>query len=409
MAIKIPPAYQDALEPVETQESRTDDEIFQSLLEFHPVGESEKNIWAFWDSGFKNMPAWCQRNVVAWVRVCGPEWAVRVLDDVPESPNYAGKFVPQDSTLKLPDEFYNRALNGEHSGPHTADFLRGAIVFKYGGVWMDCSTFLTRHIDDICWNTLSDPTSPYNVLVPWQQGLLLNCFIAARKGDPFIERWHNLFMEIWKDRTSADGLAQHPLIAPIGPYFYDKFVGVSDLQFKAPVDKLVEYGAQMVCWERLVMIEKDKTGFPCADYAVNNIAWFDFRRELARLAHDDTMRFNPPMAGQGLVDVLATHVDGDKDSEAYRNAEKLVWTQLTTSSMLKVGTIKGLVEWVSASALWKMPQYLGKDGAPGSFGELLRTVPVHYRQTRQGVTLVPVKKSPVTFVESEDGSLAIVQ
>ncbi|KAI0141618.1 capsular polysaccharide synthesis protein-domain-containing protein [Xylariaceae sp. FL1272] len=409
MAIKVPPAFQDALEPVETHEKRTDEEIFQSLLEYTPPSESEKNIWAFWDSGFKNMPAWCQRNIVSWVRICGPEWTVRVLDDDPDSPNYAVKYIPQGSTPKLPDRFYDRSLNGEHSGPHTADMLRGACVFKYGGVWMDCSTFLARHMDDLCWNMLSDPASPYQVAVPWQFGLLLNSFIAGRKGDPFLERWHNVFIEIWEGRDNADGLYHHPLLTPIAPYFLTKFQGALKLKFTAPPEKVIEYGAQMVCWERLVMIEKDKTGFSCADYAANNIAWFDFLREGVRPMVTDTMEFNPSMAGQGMVDLLATPVDGDKDSQAYKDAEQMLWTQLTTASMLKIGTIKGMVGWVSASTLWNMPENLGKDATPGTFGELLRTVPAHFKQKRQGITLIPVAKSPVTFRDLDDDSLVLLE
>ncbi|KAI1323957.1 hypothetical protein F5Y16DRAFT_326266 [Xylariaceae sp. FL0255] len=407
MAIQVPSAYQDTLKPIKNQDKRTDEEIFQSLLKLSPVGDSEKNVWAFWDSGFRNMPGWCQRNVVAWVRTCGPDWTIRVLDDVPESPNYAARYVPKDSSPNLPERFYARTLNDEYSGPHIADFLRGACLFKYGGVWMDCSIFLTRNMDDICWNELSDPASPYQVAVPYHFGGLLNCFIAARKGDPYIARWHDLFTEVWAGKENADGLAQHPLMAPIVPYFTAKFkkAGVEDMGLKASLDKMAEYGAQMVCWQRLTMTEKDKTGFACADYWVNHVAWIDCPKEVMKPFFNESMQFNPHLIGQGLFDILATPVDGNKDSQLYQDAEKLVWTQVTTASMIKVGTIKGMVSWISAATLWNMPENAGKDGQPGTFGEVLRAVPWQYKQTRKGVSLAKGVKSPVTFIESEDGNL----
>ncbi|KAF7505013.1 hypothetical protein GJ744_001467 [Endocarpon pusillum] len=81
----IPVELQGQLRYVEASNTRSDDEIFKSLTQYTSV-TSEKNIWAFWDSGFRNVPAWCQRNVLNWVRLCSPSWTVRVLDSVSKSP-----------------------------------------------------------------------------------------------------------------------------------------------------------------------------------------------------------------------------------------------------------------------------------------------------------------------------------
>lgn len=184
MSIQIPAEYKDKLVPVEINDKRTDDEILASLTKFQPV-TSEKNIWTFWDSGIYGMPAWCRRNVISWVRICGPEWTVRVLDSKRDSPNYAPKY----DIKGLPDAFYDETMDGAHAGPHSADFLRGIFLYQYGGAWVDSSTFFMRSLDDTCWNQLEDPASPYQVAVPVVAGNLLNCFLAARKGDPFIKRW----------------------------------------------------------------------------------------------------------------------------------------------------------------------------------------------------------------------------
>ena len=183
MEIKIPEQYQDLLVPVKSTETRTDDELRAALLSYNPV-TSEKNIWTFWDTGFIGMPGWCKRNVLAWFRI-NPGWTIRVLDGIPESPNYAGKYIPSG----LPDAFYGNSMDGTHNGQHSADFLRGACLYTYGGVWMDSSIFVTRSLDDALWNQLEDPACAYRVAVMVQGQSLMNCMVASRKDDPFIKRW----------------------------------------------------------------------------------------------------------------------------------------------------------------------------------------------------------------------------
>ena len=107
---------------------------------------------------------------------------------VPESPNYALSWLEAD---QLPAAFVNNTMTGPYVGPHSADFLRGATLFAYGGVWMDVGNILFRHLDDVCWNQLEDATSPYTVCVPWMLAQhIANHFVAARKGDEFIQKWY---------------------------------------------------------------------------------------------------------------------------------------------------------------------------------------------------------------------------
>ncbi|KAJ8120211.1 hypothetical protein ONZ43_g3022 [Nemania bipapillata] len=394
MGIQIPPQYEGKLEPIKASDGRTDDEILRTLLSYQPVS-SEKNIWTFWDSGIDGMPAWCRRNVVSWVRICGPEWTVRILDNKPDSPNYAPKYVPKG----LPESFYNNTLDGAHSGPHSADFLRGACLYEYGGAWVDSSTFLMRTMDEICWNQLENPTSPWRVAVPVMSGSLLNCFLAARKHDPFIKRWHDIFMKVWEGRTNADGLAQHPLLTPIIPSFLQSLEGQlsDDTGLKAPMDKLVEYGSQMVCWRRVCMLEDIGDGFSGADYWPQNILWIDLYREVLRPFYDEKLNVPVLSRGQELFDLLSTRRDDRSDPVRYSEAEEMVWKQVTESSMLKIGTIKGMVDWVSLGTLWNMPEHLGKDSEPGTFAELLRYIPLNFRQTREGIATCPPARSSITF------------
>jgi len=184
--LKIPDEFKDQLGYVEKPDTRSDEEILSTLTKYVPV-TSEKNIWAFWHSGVKTMPAWCQRNVIDWIRINGPSWTVRVLDNEPDSPNYILKYLPAET---LPKSFVERTMDGPYVGPHSADFLRGATLIAYGGVFMDVGNVLFRSLDRICWDELEDPNSPFNVAVPWMYGTTIaQHLIAARKGDRFIQKW----------------------------------------------------------------------------------------------------------------------------------------------------------------------------------------------------------------------------
>lgn len=182
----IPDEFLPELEPISPNDTRPDAEILASLTQHRPV-TSEKNIWAYWHSGLTTMPEWCIRNVIAWVRINDPSWTVRVLDTVPGSPNHALKFVSDEL---LPEAFVKGTLDGPYAGPHSADFLRGALLIEHGGIVLDVGCVQIRDFDRVCWKLLEDEKTPYQVAVPLMYGqTMANHFVAARKNDPFIQRW----------------------------------------------------------------------------------------------------------------------------------------------------------------------------------------------------------------------------
>ncbi|KAK6196727.1 hypothetical protein LQW54_011236 [Pestalotiopsis sp. IQ-011] len=386
----IPPEYQDQLEPIAVQDHRTDEEILQALAQYAPV-TSEKNIWAFWHSGLDKMPAWCQRNVADWVRICAPGgWAVRVLDNLPESPNYALRHVPADL---LPEAFVGRDMDGPYVGPHSADFLRGACLVQHGGVFIDVGCVLLRDMDRIVWDKLEDPSSPYQIAVPLMYNqITANHFVAARKGDPFIKRWHELFIHVWKGHKNHEGLIENPLVSFDTDKSFDQARASNfHWEFKVPPKTVMEYITQVVAWQRLCMLEDAGDGFSCADYWSSNVFCIDVLQE--DWAAEDEVGFD----GQELFDLLTMKRDTNDASEEQRKAEKLVWRLLGQASMQKVTHGKGLMKGKALGGLLDEEQNIGKDRAAGTFAELLRYGSVHFRQKRTSIVQMAAEKPSQTL------------
>ncbi|OAX80309.1 hypothetical protein ACJ72_05362 [Emergomyces africanus] len=383
----IPPEFQADLKYVESLDTRTDEEIISSLKSFTPV-ESEKNIWAFWDRGIEHLPGWCMRNVANWSRLCGPSWTIRVLDAVPDSPNYALKYIPANM---VPEAFVKGTMEGPYVGPHSADFLRGATLYLHGGVYMDVGILLVLSLDRLCWSTLADDSSPRNVAVPCMYDLVMaNHFVASRKGDPFIKRWHDLFVHLWDKKTIYTGMVSDPLLS-----------FVLEMDFSAPKQKgydfdfvvdpitVIEYITQVVCWLRLCMLEDAGDGFSGADYAVDHILWFDCLKE------DWPLETVVGFRGQSAFDTLSTPLDADPESEEYKTAYQAVWRVLTSSSMQKVTHSKKLSKTLALGYLWDDHDLA--DCKEGTFAELLRYGSVHFEQTRGSIAIVQVKKAEGTL------------
>lgn len=183
---EIPAEFQSELELTQVKDPRAEAEIIASLHEYHPV-TSEKNLWAFWHSGIDGVPQWCRNNVVSWVRILGPEWTVRVVDVVPDSPNHVLKFAPREM---LPKTFLEGTMTGPYTGPHSADFVRGALLYTHGGINMDVGCTLIRDMERICWNKLVDPDCPWEIAVPnMYSQVIANHMVASRKGNIFIKKW----------------------------------------------------------------------------------------------------------------------------------------------------------------------------------------------------------------------------
>ncbi|KAF2724192.1 hypothetical protein K431DRAFT_282048 [Polychaeton citri CBS 116435] len=395
--LHIPSRYKDLLEPIEILDARSDDEILESLTGYVPV-TSEKNVWAFWHAGVRAMPSWNQRNVIDWIRICGSSgWTVRILDSVPDSPNYATRYI--DPTL-LPEAYKKGTLDGPWAGPHSADFVRGASLWTHGGICMDVGCILLRDLDRICWNKMTEPGSLYQIAAPslWGQ-TIANYFVAARKGDPFVKRWHDLFVHVWTGHTSAQGLADDPLISSaVDIVSEDMQAAQGSWEVHVPYKTVMEYIGQLVCWQRVCMLEDAGDGFSGVDYWMNHVYLFDAVQET--VGGETKVGFDQ----QRMFRFLTMKRDDSAAASAkrvpehdYEPAKELTWYLLTSASMLKISRGSGLTRHKGFGAVLDEPENKDKHCEPDTFFELLRFGSLNFKQTREGFVTVKPSRPRVTL------------
>ncbi|KAI2636617.1 capsular polysaccharide synthesis protein-domain-containing protein [Xylaria nigripes] len=363
---------------------RSDEEIATWLQKPHPI-TSEKNVWAFWHSGYANMKPWVRRNIINWVRRLGSDWTVHLLDHVPGSETNIYKYV---ESSYFPDAFNNNTMDGPYVGQHSGDLIRLPLLYKYGGVWIDAGTLLFRHLDDICWKQIEDPSTPYEMagfVIELRPNVdcMLNGFIAAKRGNPFIKRWHDIYAALWEGKTNSTGFHKNPLLRHL-PLLCPPVDKLNCPDINMLMEGFNDYLAAFMCFERLRKLIDPTDGFNGPEYYSKHMLLFPALQETYRLNQQTrwsgTYQFellSAKRTGEGVV-----------RDETWQTAEELVMDALANTSTMKLsqGAVGALDSFLAT--LWDREENQDKDHAEGTFAAYLRYGSVHFEQTRE---MVPIK------------------
>ncbi|TFA98356.1 hypothetical protein CCMA1212_009837 [Trichoderma ghanense] len=196
----------------------------------------------------------------------------------------------QTNVLNYVEESYfpKTPLEGTMDGhkAHMGDLVRLPLLWKYGGVWMDVGLILMRHVDDICWKRIEDPESPYELSAVALMHLPgtytpLNGFLGTKSSNPFIKRWHDVYLALWADGvTNATGFHEHPLLRHL-PLFKPDMSTVNlkdDIRFD-PVF-FSDYVAHYLCCERIRKLIDPNDGFNGPDWYDKHMLIFDAADEM---------------------------------------------------------------------------------------------------------------------------------
>ncbi|POS74340.1 capsule polysaccharide biosynthesis protein [Diaporthe helianthi] len=367
-------------------DTRSDEEIINMVQSSATVPQDERNMWAYWHTGFDSMPPWTKRNVIHWARVLGPSWTIRVLDNVEGSPHHASHFVPSHL---LPPAMRARAMDGPYSATHSADFVRLPLLFLYGGCWLDVGAILVRSLDDI-WARLEDPNQPYQFAAftyetrPGETSII-NTWMMSRKDNELVRRWHDTFLHVWGEGTHCEGLSKHPLLRHLKPYGAPTDALIMNENHEAVTESraIMDYGAQVHCLERLRdLVDADDKwdGRACIDTttfllpALKEMWYYQERTKFL---------------GHRQFELLTTPYDAPEPQRS--EAEAFVSDMVANTLIMKFcHGLKGAMA-SSLADMWDDPANSDADSAAGTFAEYLRWGTVHLRQTRG---LVPEKLTP---------------
>lgn len=304
-----------------------------------------------------------------------------MLDMVDDSPMHVSNYIPSSF---LSEAMANKNMTGPHARTHSSDLIRLPLLYLFGGVWIDVGMLLFRSLDSLCWEALEDAGTQFEVaafkvtMVP-EISMLFNGFIAARKGSLCIKYWHDIFLEVWKGKTSCGGMHSHPLLKHL-PKYEPPSKGGKQPPFRYA--QFADYLTQVFCLERLRHLDDPARGWDGPEFFDNRVLLFDCVPEVywAQRITD--------WNGRKQFELLNRQREGVAEDEQTKEAEDFVQSILGMSSTMKVshGLVTAGREYLAE--IWDKPENRDADIRRGTFAAYLRWASESFEQRK---ALNPVK------------------
>ena len=99
--------------------------------------EEDSPIWLFWWQGTQNIPVIATECLWSIKQNCGKH-PVIIIDKYNIS-----------EYVNISDKIINKVENGYYGIPYLSDWLRVKLLYEYGGIWLDFTTFLHQPLDGL--------------------------------------------------------------------------------------------------------------------------------------------------------------------------------------------------------------------------------------------------------------------
>ena len=156
----------------------------------------KKTIWVLWLQGFDNAPrvvleclrSWKFHNADTWNVI---ELCERNLDD----------YVDLNTLIEdIGQKQITRAA--------LSDLVRIELLRRYGGLWVDATTFCTKPLDSWLGDYTSEGFFAF-AFAPGRDRLLSSWFLYGDKPSIIIDRWHDAVLEYVRNRQSLGAETAH--------------------------------------------------------------------------------------------------------------------------------------------------------------------------------------------------------
>lgn len=165
-----------------------------SLIEKLNVNRSladNYNIWVFWYQGEDNMPDIVKGCYMQLKHCCSENQIVNLIhkDNI-------------DEYINFPTYIKEKLVSGQLSFTHYSDILRFALLYYYGGLWIDSTVWITEPISNQCLNTkywsirLKEPLFAISISKCKWSTFIWNIKVS---NDLFAKYVLSFLLEYWKD------------------------------------------------------------------------------------------------------------------------------------------------------------------------------------------------------------------
>ncbi|WP_374412886.1 capsular polysaccharide synthesis protein [Novosphingobium colocasiae] len=144
---------------------------------------TSRTVWIYWDRGWDAMPPLARLSYDSW-RQRNPGWEVRLLD--------------QETALTLtgiPAEVSAKRMKPSQ----LADLIRLELLTRFGGVWVDATTFCQVPLDQ--WLAPAMPFGFFAFTVT-EQRTVATWFLASAQDNPIMRAWRDVAFSFWSCASS---------------------------------------------------------------------------------------------------------------------------------------------------------------------------------------------------------------
>lgn len=178
-----------------------------------------KKIYILWYQGFTNAPMVVKKCVQSWI-LHNPNWKIIKLDET-----------NIEEYIHL-DDYIDRK-NKNISLAHLSDIIRIALLDKYGGIWVDSTTFCRIPLNN--WINKCTENGFFAFEKPGPDRLLSNWFLYSEPNHYITKTWLNEIINYWKINTKVHTYFAHH-------YLFGNLYN-SDAEFKKLWDKTTKINA----------------------------------------------------------------------------------------------------------------------------------------------------------------------
>tara|TARA_B110000211_G_C14089961_1_gene558495 strand:- start:5476 stop:6306 length:831 start_codon:yes stop_codon:yes gene_type:complete len=144
-----------------------------------------KIIWSYWHQGLDGAPAVVKPCINQWVNL-NPDWELRFIDQDSMYDFIEPLGIDKETLAKIPLAV-------------SSDLFKLQLLIKYGGVWVDATTFPIVPLDD--WLTDKMGAGYFFFYKPGRDRLISTWFIASEKNNITLKLLYRNLIKYWNTNT----------------------------------------------------------------------------------------------------------------------------------------------------------------------------------------------------------------